>query len=255
VYQKSFAEIIASISSDLSDRMANLQKIKQLFYMRGGLLDRDQIKFACSILNSSGVIALPTDTLYGLVAKASDSTALNKIYKIKGRDPTKPLAVCVASVEAITEVADIGKISMNVFRSLLPGPVTLVLNRSSKLNKDLNPEINTIGVRVPAHSFIIALCHELGPLALTSANKSGEKSPLVIEDFKEIWDELDCIFDNGVVKDNVIEQSHISATNRAGSTVIDLTDQEMKYYKIIREGCALNRSVNILTRYGFRRKH
>lgn len=235
--------------------MATLQKIKQLFYLRGGQMDRDQVNFACGILNRSGVIALPTDTLYGLAAKASDSKALEKIYKIKGRDASKPLAVCIANVAEIEEVADIGRTDMNIFKSLLPGPVTLVLQRSSKLNKDLNPNVATIGVRVPCHNFIIALCDQCGPLALTSANKSGEKSPNVIDDFMEIWDELDCIFDNGPVKKNVIDDSDIFSGEQTGSTVIDLTEQERKYYKIIREGCALNRSINILTRFGYRREH
>uniref|UniRef100_A0A6G1SC52 Threonylcarbamoyl-AMP synthase n=1 Tax=Aceria tosichella TaxID=561515 RepID=A0A6G1SC52_9ACAR len=234
--------------------MANLHKIKQLFYLRGGQMDREQVNFACGILNKSGVIALPTDTLYGLAAVANDSKALDKIYKIKGRDAGKPLAVCVADVAEIPQVADIGKNDMDVFRSLLPGPVTLVLKRSSSLNKDLNPNVPTIGVRVPCHNFIIALCDQLGPLALTSANKSGEKSPLVIDDFKEIWDELDCIFDAGPTRENFVEQSNVFSKERAGSTVIDLSDQERKYYKIIREGCALHRSINILTRFGYRRK-
>lgn len=232
--------------------MATLQKIVRLFYIKSKL-EREQVELACKILNKSGVIALPTDTLYGLAAKVNDSKALEKIYKIKGRDTAKPLAVCIESLDRIGEVADIGKTSISLINSLLPGPITIVLNRSKNLNSDINPGVNAIGVRMPVHNFILALCSELGPLALTSANKSGAKSPLTIEDFEDIWEDIDLIFDSGQIRMNVLKISSTFEPNRTGSTVIDLTDQD-KFYKIIREGCALNRTISILTRFGYRKK-
>ena len=234
--------------------MANLQNIIRLFYNKSGHLNREQVILACSILDKSGVIALPTDTLYGIAAKVNDTTAIEKMYKIKGRDPAKPLAVCIPNVDAIEEVADIGQTSINVFKSLLPGPITIVLKLSTNLNKALNPSVDTIGVRVPDHNFVMALCCSVGPLALTSANKSGEKSPLEVGDFKDIWSDLDCIFDAGEIRKGMLETSALMTTMRAGSTVVDLTDPSNKFYKIIREGCALNRVINTLNKLGYRRR-
>lgn len=227
--------------------MANLHKIVRLL-SKGDYIEN--VSLACSILNKSGVIALPTDTLYGLAAKVSDSVALEKIYKIKGRDAAKPLAICVENVELISQVADVGKTSMNLFKSLLPGPITIIMKRNDRLNKDLNPDSETVGIRVPCHGFVLSLCEQLGPLALTSANKSGKNNSNEINDFSDIWNQLDCIFDSGPIKDNVIPESSIFTTQLSGSTVIDLTNQEKKY-KVIREGCALNRTINIMTRFGY----
>lgn len=233
--------------------MAATQKIIRLFCTGFGSLEKQQVELASSVLNNSGVIALPTDTLYGIAAKASDTSALERIYKIKGRDATKPLAVCVANVDLITEVAEVGGRDMSVIKSLLPGPITFVLKRSEKLNKSLNPNLETIGVRVVDHVFMRTVCRRTGPLALTSANRSGEMSPVDVSDFQDIWDDLDFVFDAGELRKTLPDIS-IKSTARNGSTVVDLTDPTSKFYKIIRDGCALNRVINTLNRFGYRQK-
>lgn len=235
--------------------MSTIQKVVKLFYNKSGQVDPDQVNLACSFLNKKGVIALPTDTLYGIAARADDSSALERIYRIKDRDKSKPLAICIPTVEQIEDVADIGKISKNIFRSLLPGPITVVLKRAQKLNKDLNPNIETIGVRIPDHNFVLAISHIVGPLALTSANRSGSESSLCVDDFRDIWDDLDCVFDLGPLRSQVIKNQDVSKLQRLGSTVVDLSNQEKRIYTIIREGCASNRTINILNRFGYVRKH
>uniref|UniRef100_A0A183D1B2 Threonylcarbamoyl-AMP synthase n=1 Tax=Gongylonema pulchrum TaxID=637853 RepID=A0A183D1B2_9BILA len=87
-------------------------------------------------------------------------------------------------------------------RKLLPGPVTLVFERSSQLPKVFNPDYTTVGVRIPDHDFVRSLMTRLDdvPLAQTSANISSvPKSPLSIEDFKDLWPELDLIIDDGFI--------------------------------------------------------
>lgn len=231
--------------------MANVHKVVKLVYNRAGQIELDQVNLACNYLTKQGVIAFPTDTLYGLAARADDSRALGRIYKIKGRDPQKPLAVCVSNIDQIEEVADVGELSRNVLKSLLPGPITVVLKRSAKLNKDLNPGIDTIGVRIPDHNFVMAVSHIVGPLALTSANRSGGKNPICVEDFMDLWNDVDSVFDSGPLRTAVIAEKQLPL----GSTVVDLSDvQEKRKYTIIREGCALNRTLNTLHRFGYLRK-
>lgn len=231
-----------------------MEKIFKVFYSKSGHVEPTDVRLACSFLNDSGVIALPTDTLYGIAARVDDSKALDRIYKIKGRDPNKPIAVCVSALEQIDKVADIGGLNKNVLPSLLPGPLTIVLKRSPNLNKDLNPNISNIGVRIPDHNFIRAISDELDcPLALTSANKSGETSPLHIDDFQDIWDDLDAVFDLGKLRGRLpMSDSKLAQQQRVGSTVIDLTEE--RSYKILREGCGFNRTINVLSRFGFRRR-
>jgi hypothetical protein len=98
---------------------------------------------------------------------------------------------------------------------------------SAALNPELNAQTNLIGVRVPDHPLIrqlVGCCAQ--PLALTSANRSSEQSPVVIDEFKGLWDELECILDGGTITG--------TAEQRKGSTVVDLS--VAGHYRIIREG-------------------
>lgn len=218
-------------------------------YNRLGLFDSDIIKSVCHYLNTGGVVAIPTDTIYGLAAKADDVDALDKIYQIKGRDKTKPLALCLATIEEIDHVAETSQLNKRVLPSLLPGPVTILLKRSQNLNAKFNPGLETVGIRVPDYDFVRVICEAVGPLALTSANKSGEASPLNATDFEELWPEVDCVINSGALQ-NILPESELRL-QRLGSTVVDLTEKNL--YKIVREGCALNRTIRTLDRFGYRR--
>ena len=161
-----------------------------IVYLRGPKQSATVVKKAVEYLKSDGVIALPTDTLYGLACMSQSSGAVEKLYDIKARDQNKPVAICVASL------SDIGKwgrvtVSEQLLGQLLPGPVTLVFERTSLLNRDLNPDTNLIGIRIPDSWFIrqlAASCHQ--PLALTSANVSGAQSTLAPSEFRDLWDKV-----------------------------------------------------------------
>ena len=187
-------------------------------------------------LRSGKVIAIPTDTIYGIAALSQNTEAVNKLYEIKKRDYAKAIAICVGS---ITEVKKWGKVTISdkALSELLPGPVTLVFERSPDLNPELNPDKTSIGIRIPEHSFVKRLAERCGePFALTSANISAGMSPLRVDEFTELWDDLDVVVDGGVLGDT--EQS------RAGSTVVDLSVHGM--FSVIRHGCAYQRVVDLL---------
>lgn len=229
----------------------SVSKVVNTVFTKSGHVDFEQVSSAADILNKGGVIAVPTDTIYGLAAKAANSKALNRIYKIKERNLEKPLAVCVSKIEEVEEIAETKSLHPLTLSSLLPGPVTLLLKRKANLNPELNSGLETVGVRIPDHNFIIALSAIVGPLALTSANRSGESSPLVVSDFEELWPELDCVFDCGLLHNHIDLNLDGDKKLRAGSTVIDLT--VAKKYTIIREGCSLLRTINTLNRLGYRK--
>ncbi|VFQ81485.1 unnamed protein product [Cuscuta campestris] len=197
------------------------------------------LEAAVEAIKSGHVIAVPTDTLYGFACDACSAKAVNRIYEIKGRKYTNPLAICVGDVEDIHKYAVTDHLPRGLLHSLLPGPVTLVLSRgeSSILDKSLNPGLESIGVRVPDNTFIRALSGCSGSaLALTSANLSGQPSSIVIRDFESLWGHCAYIFDGGVLP-----------SGRAGSTVVDLTKQGK--YKILRPGSSLEETVGILQQY------
>lgn len=150
-----------------------------------------------NVLKAGGVIAVPTDTIYGVACLACNSHSLEKIYKIKGRSSNKPLAISVGRSEDLEKYHYFHKkifsyfllnirwsgvnLDLTSLNSLLPGPVTLVFDRKSTLPTELNPNTKSIGIRIPNYKFMIELaqyCDE--PIALTSANISNEPSSLSI---------------------------------------------------------------------------
>lgn len=195
---------------------------------------------AIPALRAEKIVAVPTDTIYGVACLAQSTTAVKAVYDLKGRSAMKPVAICVDSVEAIPLYGKV-TVSEELLRRLLPGPVTVVFERTSLLNPELNPNTPLIGIRVPDYPFIRQLVLECGaPLALTSANLSNAPSALRIDEFKDIWHGLEVIFDGGEISS--------SPEAKAGSTVVDLSRPGV--YKIIRDGSARAPTVATLHEFG-----
>uniref|UniRef100_A0A8D1KQP8 Threonylcarbamoyl-AMP synthase n=1 Tax=Sus scrofa TaxID=9823 RepID=A0A8D1KQP8_PIG len=141
----------------------------------------EALRAAVAELRAGAVVAVPTDTLYGLACSASCSEALGAVYLAKGRSETKPLAVCLGRVADVYRYCHV-RVPEGLLNDLLPGPVTLVMERSEELNKDLNPFTPLVGVRIPDHAFMQDLAQVFGgPLALTSANLSSQASSLNVQ--------------------------------------------------------------------------
>lgn len=200
------------------------------------------IQKAVDSLRSGNIIALPTDTIYGIAGLAQSTSAVRKIYAVKGRDLTKPISISVGDVE---DVLKWGKVTISeaLLKELLPGPVTVVFERLVALNPELNPGTTLVGIRVPDHGFIrevSRLCGE--PLALTSANVSSHESTLSVQEFEHLWSHLDLVFDGG--------RLGTTPLSKKGSTVVDLSKKNV--YTVIREGSAFNSTVSTLERHGLR---
>ncbi|NXS63504.1 YRDC protein, partial [Brachypteracias leptosomus] len=192
---------------------------------------------------AGGLVAIPTDTVYGVACLAQDSGAVRSIYSLKGRHAGKPLAICLGDVERLYRYCHVN-VPDELLQDLLPGPVTLVFKRSEELNKDLNPFTPLVGVRIPNHPFPRELSRACSaPLALTSANLSCRASALTVSEFEELWPHLSLIIDGGPIGDVQ------SPECRLGSTVVDLSVSGR--FTIIRPGCALAPTVDVLTqKYG-----
>ncbi|XP_019948813.1 threonylcarbamoyl-AMP synthase [Paralichthys olivaceus] len=199
----------------------------------------DILRCTAKALKEGHVVAVPTDTIYGLACLAQNSDAVRKTYDVKGRNGHKPLAICVGEIQDIYKYCKVN-VKEELLGDLLPGPVTLVFERSEILNKDLNPFTSLVGVRIPDHTFMRCLCQMCGePLALTSANISAHTSTLEVQEFQELWPKLAVVVDGGPITDK----------SRLGSTVVDLS--VLGKYHIIRPGCALSSTVDVLERkYG-----
>jgi L-threonylcarbamoyladenylate synthase len=151
------------------------------------------------ILREGGVIAFPTDTVYGLGADAFNSTAVEKIYEIKNRPKHRKLPLLIADVNqlAITAV-QISKIALFLTRRFWPGGLTLILFKTDSL-PDYLASGPTIAVRIPNHPVCLSLIQRLGsPLIGTSANISGQPAPLTAQEVgQQLGGKIDFIIDGG----------------------------------------------------------
>ena len=136
----------------------------------------DPIDEVVAALQDGGVVVLPTDTVYGLVARAADPAATTALFALKDRPAGVPLAVLCATVDQALALADpsVGPPVAAVAAAWWPGPLTLVLPRRADVELHLGEPASTVGVRVPDHDLVRAIAARVGPLAATSANRHGE---------------------------------------------------------------------------------
>jgi len=181
----------------------------------------DTIKLAAHSLINGNLVAFPTETVYGLGADALNSTAVARIYEVKGRPHDHPLIVHVSSINAVDEwVSEIPEYAIQLARDYWPGPMTVILNRSNIVGDFITGGQNTVGIRVPNHPIALALLnsfHQLGGkgVAAPSANRFGHVSPTsakaVSEEISEFLISSDMIIDGG--------ECHVGVE----STIIDCT--------------------------------
>lgn len=133
---------------------------------------------AAAILNAGGIIATPTETVYGLAARASDAVAVARIYEAKGRPSFNPLIVHVADAAAASALVYVSPLAAKLMAAFWPGPLTLVLPKHADTGVAglVSAGLETLAVRCPAHPVMQALIAVCGPLAAPSANASGRIS-------------------------------------------------------------------------------
>ena len=194
------------------------------------LVESDKVKMVAEVLQEEGIIAYPTDTFYGLGASCFSEKAIQRIYHLKKREPSKPISIIISDINMARDIAmDIPFLFWKMAGEFWPGPLTLILKASSTLPTGLLGTGDSIGIRQPALSWIRELLEETGfPITATSANISGEKeiaNPGIIRD--SFFGLVDLIVDGGETR------------GALPSTVIDLTSAKPV---ILREG-AVPRSV------------
>lgn len=125
------------------------------------------------MLADGGVVVIPTDTVYGLVARIDRPQAIDRIFAIKQRPRSKPLPILVGDIKTARTFADFSIYALETAMSRWPGAVTLVLDVLDDL-PDVGGDGTTVGLRIPDHPFALNLLRQAGPLAGTSANPSGK---------------------------------------------------------------------------------
>ena len=166
------------------------------------------------------VIIFPTDTVYGMGAKAFDKAGQDEIYNIKNRSMAKRLSILCASIEDIEKIAHLTPDAIKLINHFMPGALTLILNTKESVVSEFLHE--TVGVRIPNHPLALRILKENGPMATTSVNQSGEDAMNdYIKIMKEYHDKVYYIYPNA------------EKITEVASTVINLTTTP---YTVLREG-------------------
>ena len=176
--------------------------------------DSSTIEKASLILKNKGLVAFPTETVYGLGADALDETAAAKIYAAKGRPSDNPLIVHIADTSSVYDIAkEVPEKAVMLMEAFWPGPLTIILPKKAIVPDGTTGGLNTVAIRMPSHPAALSLIKESGVyIAAPSANTSGRPSPTtaqhVIEDMNG---KIDMIIDGGEVGIGI------------ESTIVDLT--------------------------------
>jgi len=184
---------------------------------------RRLIRRVVEILTQGGVIAYPTDTIYGIGCDIFNKKGVKKIYQIKQRDARKPFSFICADLSEVANYARVSNFAFKLMKRHLPGPYTFVLEASRVVPDLLVTRQKTVGIRIPDNPIATSIVRELGhPLVTTSANLAGDE---IIQDPVDIdtslGKKLDLVVDGGIL-------------NHEPSTVISLVDDQPE---ILRIGC------------------
>jgi L-threonylcarbamoyladenylate synthase len=177
------------------------------------------IEAAVSELESGRVVAMATDTVYGLVARADDAEAIFRIYELKDRPPERRMAVLVADVAQAAELVELDGLAWCLASSFWPGPLTIAAPRRRSATT-LAGDRSSIGVRCPAHDVVRTIAERVGPLAATSANRHGRPPETDAESVAASFPTVALVLDGGELPG-------------AASSVVSVSGGELS---VVREG-------------------
>ncbi len=180
---------------------------------------QEKIAEFAGCLRQGGVVVFPTETVYALAADPTNPESVARIYALKGRLESKPLAVFFSSLSAVEPYVDFNESARMVMRCFMPGPITCILSvkEGCNLASNLMPREKTLGVRIPDHPFAMGLLHAFGrPIAATSVNRSGEPAATNAESVKRFCAKEIPFYAVSEKKNALIRRS---------STVVDLSNE------------------------------
>jgi tRNA threonylcarbamoyl adenosine modification protein (Sua5/YciO/YrdC/YwlC family) len=210
---------VASVT-DLPEGFGNERHIK---VSEDGEQWEPLIEVGGRIVAQGGLVVLPTDTVYGLGCDPFNASAVSALFVAKARGRDLPLPVLVHNWrQAIGLVEEATERAKLLIAEFWPGPLTIVLRESPGIGWDLGYSRGTVAVRMPKHAFALKLIERTGPLAVTSANRSGVPTPSKVEEIVEqLGGHVDVFFDTG------------PSSGGPASTIVDLSGE---WARVLREG-------------------
>jgi len=196
------------------------------------VIKQSELEELANILDNDGILAVPTDTIYGLCAKMNSKEAFEKLVKTKKRPSNKPFPIMCANLEQINCIAKVDPKSKKIIQYFMPGPITILLEKKNEIPQYVNNDLRLIAIRMATSKFLEELIQKVGcPIFMSSANLSDEPVCKSIEEIQNKFPNID-----GIVKGQV--------SYGKASTILDCTSDKVK---IIREGpISLDEIINIL---------
>lgn len=181
-----------------------------------------KVQRVVQVLNEGGVIAYPTDTVYGLGCDAMNKQAVERLYQIKGMSRDQALAFICPDLSDIAKYAVVENAVYRVLKRFLPGPYCFILQATRDVPKIVQTKHKTVGIRVPNHPITTAIVRELGrPLISTTAGRSGQEPLVDPWEIDQEFSGLDLVIDAG------------DAGGTVPTTVVDLSQGDVR---VVREG-------------------
>ena len=188
----------------------------QVFTIKDNQINQQDMKAAAEIIRSGGLVAFPTETVYGLGGDATRADASRKIYEAKGRPSDNPLIVHIADFSQLGQIVEkVPPEAELLAKHFWPGPLTMILHKNHVIPYETTGGLDTVAIRMPAHPVALAFLRESGcMIAAPSANTSGRPSPTSAAHVREdLQGRIDGIIDGGEVEIGI------------ESTIIDLTEE------------------------------
>ncbi|WP_246282738.1 L-threonylcarbamoyladenylate synthase [Natronomonas halophila] len=153
---------------------------------------------AVAAIRRGDLVVYPTETVYGLAADALDPEAIERVFEAKGRARDKPISMALPDAEVARDFAEVSDREASFCARFLPGPVTVLLERTDRVPDVLVAGEDRVGIRVPDHDLSRELARRTGPITSTSANKSGQPSARRVEDIApEVRERAAVVLDTG----------------------------------------------------------
>lgn len=181
----------------------------------------NQMNEICDAIQKGGIVAFPTETVYGVGIHFDDEEALDRLMEAKNRDYSKAITLMVADKRDISQYAYISPQAQKMIDQFMPGMITLIFKKKESVRDSMTNGKSTIGIRIPDSEFVLSLLKKVGPMLVTSANLSQHSNTTSTQ---EVLNQLDGRIDlvvDGKTSDNI------------ASTVVDVSQDEIK---ILRAG-------------------
>ena len=185
------------------------------------IVKQQDIEQICEVIQNGGIVAFPTETVYGLGIRFNDQEALEHLMEAKNRDYSKAITLMVAHPQDILQYAYVSDKTQKIIKQFMPGMITLIFKKKESVDDMMTNGKTTIGIRIPDSEFVLSLLKKVGPMLVTSANLSHHQNTTST---KEVLQQLDGRIDmivDGKTSDNI------------ASTVVDVSQDEIK---ILRAG-------------------